>query len=180
MLRRNATRGAGQLWVKKRRFEHRPIISGLPPTTEVAALVDHLVGAYQNGSRDRQAQRLCCPGIDDQLIAGGLLDGNVSGPGALQNLVNEISVPAKLTLEVCAIAQQSTRIAELSEPVHRRQTLLRCKLGDFLQVRKCQRLGQSKQGLRISALDRSKCSGKSFGSRTSADCTSICTVCAVA
>jgi hypothetical protein len=46
-------------------------------------LFDHLVGADQNGIRDRQAQQLCRPGIDDQFMGGGLLDGNVSGLGTL-------------------------------------------------------------------------------------------------
>jgi hypothetical protein len=82
-------------------------------------------------------------------MGGGLLDGNVSQLGTLWNLVNEISVPPNFVLEVHAIAQQPARIAELSEPLHRRQTLLRCKLGDFRQVGKCKRLGQGKQGLRF-------------------------------
>ena len=46
-------------------------------------LFDHLVGTYQNGIRDRQAQHLCCPGIDDQFKDGGVLDGNVSRLGTL-------------------------------------------------------------------------------------------------
>jgi hypothetical protein len=44
---------------------------------------DHLVRADQNGFRDRQAQQLCRPGIDDQFMGGGVLDGNVSGLGTL-------------------------------------------------------------------------------------------------
>jgi hypothetical protein len=64
-------------------------------------------------------------------MAGGLLDGNVAGLGTLQDLVDKISVPVSLLLEVRALAQQSARIAELPEPVHRWQVLLRGKLGDL-------------------------------------------------
>jgi hypothetical protein len=42
--------------------------------------------------------------MDDQFMASGLLDGNVSGPGALQDLVDKIAVTARLLLKVRAIA----------------------------------------------------------------------------
>jgi hypothetical protein len=48
-----------------------------------SSLLDHIVGADQNGIRDRHAQQLCCPGIDDEFVDYGLLDGNVAGLGTL-------------------------------------------------------------------------------------------------
>jgi hypothetical protein len=57
----------------------------LPDSCTAASgrLFDHLVGADQNGIRDRQAQQLCGPGIEDQFKGGGFLDRNVSGLGTL-------------------------------------------------------------------------------------------------
>jgi hypothetical protein len=52
------------------------------------ALLDHLVGSHQNRVRDRQPERLGCPEVDDQLELRGLLDREVGGLGALEDLVD--------------------------------------------------------------------------------------------
>ena len=89
-------------------------------------------------------------------MGGGLLNGNVTRPCTFQNLVNEISVPAKLILEVCAIAQQPARIAELSESEHRRQTLFRGEFGGLLDVKECQGVDQDKEPVGVPGLYRGK------------------------
>jgi len=50
--------------------------------------LDHLVGAKQQRGRNRQAECLCGLEIDHQLECRGLLDWNVGGPGALEDLVD--------------------------------------------------------------------------------------------
>ena len=62
--------------------EQTSLVVRFVPIAEVTTLFYHL-GADQNGIWDRQAQQLCRPGIDDQLVGGGLLNRNVPGPGAL-------------------------------------------------------------------------------------------------
>ena len=66
-----------------RKWEARLVMSASGQYATSLRLFDHLVGTYQNGIRDRQAQHLCCPGIDNQFKGGGFLYGNVSGLGAL-------------------------------------------------------------------------------------------------
>jgi hypothetical protein len=98
-------------------------------------LFDHLVRAYQDVRWEGKVKRFCRPSIDDHLKNSGLLNRNVSGLSAFQYLVNKIAEVAKLTREVRAITQQATQVAELSEPVRRRQMLFHGELGDLLEVK---------------------------------------------
>src|ERR1700730_7614687 len=91
-------------------------------------LFDHVVRAYQDGARQGKVKQFRCPSIDYHLEDGGLLNRNVSGLSAFQYLVDKIGKAVILTREVRAIAQQSTRVAELSEPEHGRQTRFRGEL----------------------------------------------------
>src|SRR5713101_4806126 len=50
----------------------------------------NLVRPQQQRLRDRQAEYLCCLQIDDQLVPGRVLDGQVGGLGALEDLVQPI------------------------------------------------------------------------------------------
>ncbi len=52
----------------------------------VGPLLNHLVGARQHRWRDRQAEGLGGLEVDDQLELRGMLDGQVGGFGALQDL----------------------------------------------------------------------------------------------
>src|SRR5690349_19577675 len=53
-------------------------------------LFDHLVGPLQERWRDREPERPGGPEVDDQLELRGLLDGQVGGPGALEDLVDVV------------------------------------------------------------------------------------------
>src|SRR5438445_725287 len=54
-----------------------------------AWLLDDPVGPQQERRRDRQAERLGGLKINDELQFGGLLDGEIRGLGALEDLVHE-------------------------------------------------------------------------------------------
>src|SRR5262249_57858781 len=51
-------------------------------------LLDHLVGALYEGLRNREAEGLGGLQVDHQLEPAGLLHGEVTGPGAFQDLVH--------------------------------------------------------------------------------------------
>jgi hypothetical protein len=51
-------------------------------------LLDDLIRQRQQGRRDREAERLGRLEVDDQLELGRLLDGEIAGFGAFQNLVH--------------------------------------------------------------------------------------------
>src|SRR6266550_3995232 len=65
--------------------------AGLPPAGSrqlcLAHSFDHLVGAHQNCRRDGNAHRPRCLQIDHEVKFGRLLDRQITGSGALQNLV---------------------------------------------------------------------------------------------
>src|ERR1700757_105612 len=92
----------------------------LPPVKAETGiwLFDHLVRAYQDDARQSKVKQFRCPSIDYHLEDGGLLNRNVSGLSAFQYLVDKIGKAAPFALEARAVAQQSTRVAELSEPEH--------------------------------------------------------------
>ena len=52
------------------------------------ALFDHLVCLEEDRLRNREPQRLGRFEVDDQLELRGLLDGEIGGLGAFQNLVH--------------------------------------------------------------------------------------------
>jgi hypothetical protein len=62
--------------------------SGAGSETNSRLSLDHLVGAQKEISTDRQSERSRCFEIDDELEFGGLLDRQVGGLRAFQNLVD--------------------------------------------------------------------------------------------
>ena len=61
----------------------------VPSVMTYALLLDHLVGGGEYARRDFEPERLCGLEVHGDLEARHLLDGNVPGVGALQNLVDE-------------------------------------------------------------------------------------------
>jgi len=55
-------------------------------STRCYRLLNHLVGAHQHRSRHSEAQRLGGLEVDDQLEGRGLLDRQIGGLGALEDL----------------------------------------------------------------------------------------------
>src|SRR5215471_7072403 len=57
----------------------------------LAHLFDHLVGAQEKGLGQLQPERLGGRQVDDEVELGRLLDRELGGPGAAQNLVDIIA-----------------------------------------------------------------------------------------
>jgi hypothetical protein len=77
--------------------------NGERKSCEVMQLFDHLVGAYQESFGDVQSQRLGGLHVDDQLEFRCLLDWQVRGFGALQNLVHVQGALAEQGGYVCTV-----------------------------------------------------------------------------
>src|SRR5207249_4630897 len=79
------------------------------------ALVDDLVRPPQYRLRDRQAERLGCLEVDGQLELRGLLDGEIGGLGAFENLVYKLGDAAVQVREVHAVGHEPTSFHVLAE-----------------------------------------------------------------
>src|SRR2546427_111404 len=101
--------------------------TGLAPTRRTCLLWtrNHLIRPQQQRGWDGEAERFRGLEVDDQLELGGLLDGQISGLGALQDLVDEVRGAAALVCQACCVRHESARIHILSTPVQCRQTALR-------------------------------------------------------
>ena len=62
---------------------------GIVPHSAAEPLLDHLIRPLQERRRDRQAKRLGGLQVDDQLKLGHLLDGEIGGLGAAEDLVHD-------------------------------------------------------------------------------------------
>jgi len=72
--------------VARRRQKRRELSQQV---VQPGASFDDLVGAGENGGRDRQAERLRCLEVDHQFELGWLLDWEVGGFGAFQDAIDE-------------------------------------------------------------------------------------------
>src|SRR5438128_5922336 len=98
------------------------------------SLLDDLVGARNEGWRDREAARARGLEIDDELELGSLLDWQLGRLGPLEDLVDiDGSAPPQVS-EIWPVAHQAARHHVLPEEEYGRQPMLQCELGQTLGV----------------------------------------------
>jgi hypothetical protein len=85
-------------------------------------LLDDRVGPEEEGRGERHAERLSRLRIDDQLERR-LLVGQVSGLGAVQDLVHKDGGALAQCARVCPIRQQAPCLGEVSPPARQRYSI---------------------------------------------------------
>src|ERR1700681_2883600 len=91
--------------------------------------LDDLIRPLQERRRDRQAEGLGGLEVDDQLELRGLLNGQVAGVGALEDLISIDGEPSVRVTLTRAVAHQSTSVGILAPAEYRRQSLRDAKVG---------------------------------------------------
>src|SRR5215831_18318493 len=97
-----------------------------------AGSLDDLVGSQQNRLRDRQAERPGGLKVDDQLEGRRLLDRQIGGLGALEDLSHVMADQAKGRNEAWPIADQAAGSGEFTPRIARRNGTPRCQRNDLL------------------------------------------------
>src|SRR5216683_3633010 len=95
-------------------------------------LLDHLICPQQERPRDLQAEGLGGLEIDDQLVLGGLLDGQVRRLSALEDLVNEHRGTLEQIWVVRAVTHESTSLGILLRPADTGQAVCEGKITEPL------------------------------------------------
>src|ERR1700730_717069 len=125
-----------------------------PP--RLGPLLDHMIRPLQERRRDRQAEGFGGLEVDDQLELGGLLNGQVAGLGALEDLVNIDGEPSVRVTLTRAVAHQSTSVGILAPAEYRRQSLRDTKGGKVETVGHRRTLGKDDHRVRLCPSDRLK------------------------
>src|SRR5262245_28772055 len=93
-------------------------------------LVDHLVGEDVELRRDRHAERVGGLAIDHQVEFRRLLDRQVAGLGAFEDLIHIRRGAAEKIGKVLAVAHQPARHHVFPLPEHRRQPICQREFGN--------------------------------------------------
>src|SRR6267142_3999178 len=103
-----------------------------PPTRPRLRSFDHLVRADREGLRNRQSERPGRSEVDEELELGWLLEGQLAGLGALQDLVDVVRRPADDGVEVGSVAQQRAALGPRSPARHEKDAMSGCHVDDLL------------------------------------------------
>src|SRR5262245_60382239 len=95
----------------------RTVLLPMSPTAQ-SRLFNQLIRSKEHGPRDCETQRLRGPQIDDDLEFGRLLDGQIGGLGALQDLVNVARGTTEIVTNVGAVAHEATDLRVCPVAVH--------------------------------------------------------------
>ena len=98
--------------------------------------------------RDRQPERLRRLEVDDQLELGGLLDGQVGGLRALENLIRVDGCLPELGRKVRPTGHEAPGLRLLPVPIHRRQPVLYREIGEPCPVARKHRVSHDEKGPR--------------------------------
>ena len=93
-------------------------------------LLDYLVRTQQQRVRDREAERLRRREIDDQLELRGLLDGEIGGLRAFENLIYVSGGATKQVMVIRRVFHQTSKLDGLPVGVNAWQTMPGCKVDD--------------------------------------------------
>src|SRR5215471_5270207 len=114
--------------------------SPMSPSTRPSTLItspfslDYFICSRQHIRRDRQANLFGGFEIDDQLKLGRLLDRDVGGFAALQNLIDLGSSPPPQVLTVRAVRHETTGINKTTTKIDCRQLVPSGKINNLLST----------------------------------------------
>src|SRR5262245_14742577 len=112
-----------------------------------ASSFDHLVGAGEKSRRNRQSKRLRSDQVDDQVEFDRLLDRQVRGLCAAQNLVDIVAGASEQVRDACPVGDQTSRVDLLASTMHRWQS---CAQGQSVDPKAV--AGEERVGLNIKRL----------------------------
>ena len=109
--------------------------------SSIGPLLDDLVGAGEDRGRHGEAKRLGGLEVDHQLECGRLLDRQISGLGAVQDLSGVAADPLIGCREDRPIADQAAVRDVISRKIDRRKRMMRCQRRNLLRSAIEERIG---------------------------------------
>ena len=122
---------------------------------QTGSLFDHLVGAAEQREWNGETKRLRDFEVNDQLNFYGLLDWQIGGIGAVENLAGIDASFAICTGKTGSVAHQAAGCGEFTQRVNRRQRVARRKLLLLHRAGALQDL-RAPPGNRLEALSRDR------------------------
>src|SRR5215510_5042069 len=107
---------------------------GLMHRSKRACSFDHLISSREQGGWHGDTQSLSSLEVNHQIELDRLLDGEIGGLCALEDLVDDRRAAPLQFCEVGAVAHEPALLNESTVPVDSRQSVLQCGLGKRLAV----------------------------------------------
>src|SRR5262249_9724877 len=104
------------------------------PLKRGGASLNELVGSQQKRLRDRQAERLRCLEVDDQIELGRLLDRQIGGLGPLEDPINVNRRSSLHLRNIYPIGHEATRLDKDLELIDCRDPMRRRQIDDGLSM----------------------------------------------